>query len=138
MWISKATMGGLAAVAGLGALALTPAEASDLYIGSAPGPVYAEPAPVYEAYPQDSYVVAPAPRVVVRPAPHRVIVREAVPEYRREVYVRDVPVPPAPVGGYYDSGYTSDDAFDDDDDACRTITRQTPSGRIITVGSTCD
>jgi hypothetical protein len=134
MWISKATIGGLAAAAGLSALALTPAQAGDLYIGAAPGAVYAEPAPVYEAYPSGGYV-EPAPRVIVRPAPRRVIVREAVPEtYRREVYVRDVPVPPAPVGGYSDSGY-EDDGFGGD---CQTLTRQTPSGRIITVGNTCD
>ena len=135
MWISKATIGGLAAAVGFSALALAPAQASDLYYGAGPAPVYAEPAPVYEAYPQDGYVVAPAPRVVVRPAPHRVIVREAVPEtYRREVYVRDVPVPPAPVGGYYDSGFQDDSLGGD----CQTLTRQTPSGRIITVGNTCD
>jgi hypothetical protein len=135
MWISKATVGGLAAAAGFSALALAPAQASDLYYGNGPAPVYAEPAPVYEAYPQDNYVVAPAPRVVVRPAPQRVIVREAVPEtYRREVYVRDVPVPPAPVGGYYEGGY-DDAAYGDD---CQPVTRETPSGRVIAVGNTCD
>jgi hypothetical protein len=159
MWISRATMGGLMAAAGFSALALTPAQASDLYIGTGPAPVYepapvnAEPAPVYEAYPQGGYpqdgypqdgypqdgypqggyVVAPAPRVIVQPAPRHVIVHEAEP-YRRDVYVRDVPVPPAPVGGYYDNGY-DDDAYGDD---CRPVTRETPSGRIITVGNTCD
>jgi hypothetical protein len=104
MWISRATIGGLVAAAGFSALALTPAQASDLYIGTGPAPVYepapvyAEPAPVYEAYPEGGYasggyVVAPAPRVIVQPAPRHVIVHEAEP-YRRDIYVRDVPVPP--------------------------------------------
>ncbi|QJP16448.1 hypothetical protein G3545_24125 [Starkeya sp. ORNL1] len=142
MWISRATIGGLAAAAGFGALALTPAQATDLYYGSGPAPVYepapvyVEPAPVYEAYPQ-GYVVAPAPRVIVRPAPRHVIVREVEP-YRRDIYVRDVPLPPAPVGGYYEGGYDNgypDDAYGDD---CRPVTRETPSGRVIAVGNTCD
>ncbi|MDF2996073.1 MAG: hypothetical protein K0R27_1710 [Xanthobacteraceae bacterium] len=135
MSISKLAVGGLAA-AGLTVLALAPAQAGDLYISTSPAPVYQpaqvyesapvyEPAPVYEAYP------APERHVIVREAPARVIVRERGP---REVYVRDVPVPPAPVGGYYEGGY-ADDGFDD---GCRTLTRETPSGRIITVGNTCD
>lgn len=136
MTISKLTIASLAAAAGISALALTPARASDLYIGTGPAPDYEtarvyeppqvyEPAPVYEAYPVQER------RIIVREAPSRVIVRERVPT---QVYVRDVPVPPAPVGGYYDNGY-EDDAYGGE---CRTMTRETPSGRIITVGNTCD
>ena len=139
MTIGKLITGGIAASLGLGALALTPALADEIYVRQAAPEGYVAPEGYYEQpvtvvpgpprYEPPPYVVEVAPPVEV---PSRVIVAEPVP--RERVIIRQ----PAPEAVYAPPGPVYAPLPDDGPQAgCQTVQGRDSWGRMITVSSGC-